>query len=241
MKIQNAVAVGIMALTFGNAQAALIDRGGGLLYDNVLNVTWLQDANYAKTSGYNTTGMMTWNEATTWAADLSYHDSVRNVNLTDWRLAASTPVNGTTWDFNVSNNGSTDRSFNITNGASELAYMYYVNLGLKGFVSASGNVQSDWGVYGNGTFGDQADVGLVRNLQSFNYWTGTTWASYPLFFSLAFRMENGSQWIDAQGDPAYAWAVRSGDVAAVPEPETYAMMLAGLGLFGFMARRKKLA
>jgi hypothetical protein len=31
------------------------------------------------------------------------------------------------------------------------------------------------------------------------------------------------------------------NVAAVPEPETYAMMLAGLGLFGFMARRKKLA
>lgn len=27
--------------------------------------------------------------------------------------------------------------------------------------------------------------------------------------------------------------------AAVPEPETYAMMLAGLGLVGFMARRKK--
>ena len=28
-------------------------------------------------------------------------------------------------------------------------------------------------------------------------------------------------------------------VAAVPEPETYAMMLAGLGLLGFMARRRK--
>jgi len=28
-------------------------------------------------------------------------------------------------------------------------------------------------------------------------------------------------------------------VAAVPEPETYAMMLAGLGLLGYMARRRK--
>ena len=28
------------------ALAALIDRGGGLIYDTVLDVTWLQDANY---------------------------------------------------------------------------------------------------------------------------------------------------------------------------------------------------
>lgn len=31
------------------------------------------------------------------------------------------------------------------------------------------------------------------------------------------------------------------DVAAIPEPETYAMMIAGLGLLGFAARRKQVA
>ena len=31
------------------------------------------------------------------------------------------------------------------------------------------------------------------------------------------------------------------NVTVVPEPETYALMLAGLGLVGFMARRRKLA
>ena len=30
-------------------------------------------------------------------------------------------------------------------------------------------------------------------------------------------------------------------VAAVPEPESYAMLLAGLGLIGFAARRRKIA
>jgi hypothetical protein len=28
-------------------------------------------------------------------------------------------------------------------------------------------------------------------------------------------------------------------VAPIPEPETYALMLAGLGVVGFMARRRK--
>ncbi len=33
--------------------------------------------------------------------------------------------------------------------------------------------------------------------------------------------------------------VQLGITTAVPEPETYAMMLAGLGLLGFAARRRK--
>jgi hypothetical protein len=41
----------------------------------------------------------------------------------------------------------------------------------------------------------------------------------------------GSQ---AVSDPAVSY-----QVGAIPEPETYAMMLAGLGLLGFMARRRK--
>jgi len=30
-------------------------------------------------------------------------------------------------------------------------------------------------------------------------------------------------------------------ISAIPEPETYAMLLAGLGLLGFIARRRKIA
>ncbi len=39
------------------AQALLLDRENGLIYDNDLNVTWLQDANYAGTSGYDHYGV----------------------------------------------------------------------------------------------------------------------------------------------------------------------------------------
>ncbi len=64
----------------GAAQAMLIDRGGGLIYDNVLNITWLSDANYAKTSGVDADGLMNWTAANAWAAGLVYG------GYSDWRL-----------------------------------------------------------------------------------------------------------------------------------------------------------
>ena len=49
-------------------------------YDDVADLTWLADANYAQTSRYDVDGGMTWYQANTWAADL-------NVGGVDgWRL-----------------------------------------------------------------------------------------------------------------------------------------------------------
>jgi hypothetical protein len=67
------------------AQAALVNRGGGLIYDTTQNITWLADMNYAKTSQYTGTGVtpngfMTWDAATTWANNLVYG------GFSDWRL-----------------------------------------------------------------------------------------------------------------------------------------------------------
>jgi hypothetical protein len=133
--------------------------------------------------------------------------------------------------------------WNITSPNSELAYMYYVNLGLKGYYSSSGAEQPDHGIFRNGTglWGGHADVGLVKNLQSDAYWSGTAYAPYPASIAWAFGTYSGAQ--DAgssRGYEFYAWAVRPGDVAAaVPEPETYAMLLAGLGLLGVGAKRRR--
>src|SRR4030095_8148367 len=73
--------VGVLALIMSaSARATLFDRGGGMIYDDVLNITWLQDANYALTSGYPSwNGRMQFDEANAWAAQLVYG------GYSDWR------------------------------------------------------------------------------------------------------------------------------------------------------------
>lgn len=221
-----------MSLASGAANAALHDRGGGLVYDDVLDVTWLQDANYAKTSGYDSDGLMTWSEASTWAENLVYG------GYDDWRLPNKMPV-GAEWNYDFSYDGTTDIGFNIKSPHSELSYMYYVNLGLDGYYSQGGVFQPTWGIYGNGTLGGQANVGLMDNVQSGIYWTGTAYAPDPTVYAWYFNTQVGSEIGVPQSHLFYAWAVRPGDVAAVPEPESYALMLAGLGLAGGAAARHR--
>lgn len=97
-------------------------------YDDDLNVTWLADANYAKTSGYVDDGLMTWANATTWAANLSYFDSVRNVTYTDWRLPTTTDTG--THDYNyVAASDGTDWGYNVYPASSEMAHMFFTELG----------------------------------------------------------------------------------------------------------------
>jgi choice-of-anchor C domain-containing protein len=64
--------------------------------------------------------------------------------------------------------------------------------------------------------------------------------------SFTFKATSGLTTIDfrsttlmPEGCPCFGPALDNVNVTAVPEPETYAMMLAGLGLMGFIARRRK--
>jgi hypothetical protein len=225
-----AVAFLASAATTGTAQASLVDRGNGLLYDNVLDVTWLQDANYAKTSGYSATGQMNWITATTWAANFNYF------GLTGWRLATNTPINGSNFNYNFSYNGTTDGGFNITSPKSELAYMYYVNLGLKPYYSTTGVYQPDFGIFGNGTLYGQNNVGLVHNLQSYWYWSGAAAYSIGSGSAWGFTIFDGGQATYDKFDQFYAWAVRPGDVSTTPVPG--AVWLFGSGLLGLLGFKR---
>jgi len=229
-------ALALAAGLSGAAQAALHDRGGGLIYDDVLNVTWLQDANYAKTSGYDADGKMAISDAKAWAGNLSFYDSVRDVVYEDWRLASNTPA---THPFYYGWWFATQPPSSATEGAhSELSYMYYENLGLIGYHTTGGAWRSDFGIFGNGVQAGQNDVGLIQNLQAGEYWSDSDPEPYPYNRPWSFNTSAGNHYLRGN-ENYYAWAVRDGDVAAVPEADTWVMMLAGLGLVAAVARRRK--
>lgn len=123
----------------------------------------------------------------------------------------------------------------MTSTHSELRYMYCVNLGLNTAYSPTSEVQPDYGT-GAG-FGD---IGLVKNLHNAAYWSDTADEAIPgyaWFFSTHIGIQHGGEQVSSVS--VSAWAVRPGDVATVPEPETYDILLAGLGLLGFKVRRGK--
>ena len=85
---------------------------------------------------------------------------------------------------------------------------------------------------------NNANFALFSNIQSgvfqdgSRYWTGTPTNDVAIHSTFSFR--NGLDFTDNGSVGRYAMAV-----APIPEPETYAMLLAGLGLVGFIARRRK--
>jgi hypothetical protein len=66
----------------------LIDRGHGLFYDVERDITWLQDANYAKTVGRTPDGQLTWNDAMAWVHALRYR------GIGGWRLPSAFNADG---------------------------------------------------------------------------------------------------------------------------------------------------
>lgn len=107
----------IILLISINAQAELIDRGGGLIYDTTLNITWLQDANYANTSEYQPVnrpfngGLMDWYDTRIWINSLNGSNFM---GYSDWRLPDTIPFHGSPAPYGVDN---------------EMGHLFYYDLG----------------------------------------------------------------------------------------------------------------
>lgn len=169
------------------AQAALEDLGNGVIADTDLGITWLADANYSMTSGYNTNGIMSWNAANTWV------DQLNAGGHSDWRLPTT----------------------------SEFSHLFYDELG--------GVRHSN--IY---TTHNNANFALFSNIvaSTTGYWTATPTGDDTRHS--VFHFNGGAYYISDMNSGHYAIAVSN-----VPEPETYAMLLAGLGLVSLVARKRK--
>ena len=209
--------------------AALVDNGGGFIYDTDLNITLLQDAYYANTSHYitpagrdvtTTAGLMTWDEATAWASGLTVG------GVTGWRLPRT--VDG---PYVYGTDGTTTGGYNIT--SSEMGHLYYIELGNTAFTQSG--------------YAPPVNKGPFADLLS-AYWSGTEYATDSIF-AWYFHFGIGSQSFCAKDYlDLFALAVHDGDVLGngivlpngPPVPIPGSILLLAPGLVGLAAIRRRL-
>jgi hypothetical protein len=205
----------LLFFLFASAQAALIDRGEGFIYDDVLDVTWAQNANI--------NGLNTWANQVAWAAGYSQTHTVYGT-FDDWRLPTVTDTGTSGCDFAYTG---TDCGYNVDTSTGEMASLFYDTLGNLAYYDTSGSgPQSGWGLSNTGPF---------TNLQSNDYWSGTEYAPNT-DFAWYFDFNVGDQSFTNKLNDLYALAVRDGDIAAVPVPA--AVWLFGSALFGLLGLKR---
>lgn len=219
------LAAGLL-VAHGAAQAALIDRGNGLIYDTTRNVTWLADMNHALTSGYApanqggvgsnqvlANGRMGWDAAVLWADQLVY------AGYNDWRLPTVDPTDTQcSTSLDPGNNLPVQRYGNNCT-AGELSGLFITDLGNQADEPVT-NQAGD-------TAEQISNLALFANVQTEFYWSGT---SYAPDTQRAWLFDAGDSYMGTgfKENAFLALAVRDGDVARVPAPHTLALVLLAL-------------
>lgn len=245
------------ALTTLSAEATLYSRlGGQAYYDDVLDVTWIANANLAASNtfglAYNSdlgdypgdpygpsyteqilpSGQLTWGGALHWTAAMNTDGGTGYLGFNDWRLPTmlDTGTSGCNFAFTGADCGyNVQTGSEVTTVYSEMASLWYDTLGNLAYNDTAGNPQPGWGMSNTGPF---------SNVQSNFYWSGLEYApdtSNAWYFNAGV----GNQGAYSKGNLFYGWAVRSGDVVPVPA----AVWLFGSGLLGLLgtARRRSVS
>ena len=220
------------------AQASLVARTGGMVYDTVNNITWAADANLFKTQAagnanlvseiINANGGVIHDTANYYDG----YDGIYNLSSADFNTSTGTMTwfGAQAWANNLSLGGFTDWSlpstpveaygYNVT--SSQMGDLFYNQLG----VSAGSSIATS----------TNPNYNLFTNVQSYVYWSGSEYAPDPggaWLFSTGYGYQDDL----SKGNQFYAWAVRPGDVAAVPVPGAF--WLFGSAMVGLMGLKRR--
>ena len=199
-RLLGAVCVTAFIFIATSPRAELLDRGGGMIYDDDLNITWLQDFHYGGVAA-------NWVDANNWAESLVFG------GFDDWRLPSTLQMDPTcvsvdTIDF---------LTYQDCTGG-EMGHLYYTELGNSYAPQFTDAIHNDYGPF-------IFDVSIQRT----GFWTSTRfdptldWPTDPGSmipnndqYHWLFDMNKGAKYVFGDGNTRLVTAVRDGDVGAVP-------------------------
>lgn len=230
-----------LCLATVTAQAALLGRAaltpGGTdyqaYYDDVLDITWMADANLAATNTFGITewhwlgqpsppGVMHLDDAREWITRMN---AANYLGMNKWRLPTTVDTGNPGCDFAYTG---TDCGYNVDLSTGEMAHLFYSTLGNLAAYDTSGVLQPGSGMTNTGPFSNLSvyQVPFFTSLMRFDFVGGQQ------NFECAFTYE----WA-CFNVPGKAWAVLSGDIATVPVPGAVYLFGSALGVMGWMRRK----
>ena len=200
-----------------HAELIIYNYGPGFVYDTVCDITWLMNANYVETTGYDdllygsdTGGKLTWHDAVEWASNLTIHDTVNNIVWDNFRLPS--------FDGNYGSHAD--------GIGSEFAHLYYTELG-----NLDNSIE---GMDKQGPF-----INIIEQI----YWSGIT-HNLNTNYAGIFTVNWGDHTYGNKSELRYVWPVIDGNIAEgigpqyIPAPSAAVLTSLGAVLVAWLRKRK---
>lgn len=241
------------SLPIGSANAALHARdidpaadGIEAWYDDVLHITWQANANLSRTEQFGVAGIgvhggMDGFTAKSWIGQMN---DAGYLGYSDWRLPRTFPLDAS-GDFNYGVGGDVGYSVGAPgtpyagSTASEMAHLYYTTLGNPpALPTGCSTLPSTACLINPGPF----DYGNLFVPGGGVFWSASSAHGHPAGDDYVFTFDFLTGYQGAfpiELTETWVWAVRDGDViTAVPEADTWALMLAGLAAGASLLRKR---